>query len=105
MTWNDIFRFVIMALIAFLGSPVTQWLKNQFKLEDRWALLLTGVVAAIFALGEMTLAQVINWKDFNLENFPAVFAGVFTLATVYYQWLKNSPSKLGAGGLLSRGEE
>jgi len=102
MSWNDVFKYVIMGIIALLGSPLTQWLKNQFKLEDRWALLLTGVVAAAFALGEMTLAQAINWKEFNLENFPAIFAGVFSLATVYYAWLKNSPSFFGQGGLLKR---
>jgi len=102
MNWNDIGRYLVMGLIALLGSPVTQWLKNQFKLEDRWALLLTGVVATVFALGEMTLAQAIDWKAFNLANFPAIFAGVFTLASVYYAWLKNSPSKLGAGGLLKK---
>lgn len=104
MNWNDILRYVIMGLIALLGSPVTQWLKIQFKLEDRWALLLTGVIAAAFALGEMTLAQAIDWKTFNMNNFPAVFAAVFTLGTVYYQWLKDSPSILGFGGLLKKAE-
>jgi hypothetical protein len=102
MTWNDVLKYVIMGIIALLGSPVTQWLKNQFKLEDRWALALTGVVAAIFALGEMTLAHAIDWKAFNIEQLPAVFGAVFTLATVYYAWLKDSPSKLGAGGLLKK---
>lgn len=104
MTWNDVLRYIIMGIIAMLGSPVTQWFKNQFKLEDRWALTLTGVVATVFALGEMTLAHVIDWKAFNIEQLPAVFGAVFTLATVYYQWLKNSPSFLGKGGLLSEGK-
>lgn len=102
MTWNDVLKYVILGLIAILGSPLTQWLKNQFKLEDRWALLLTGVVAAGFAVGEMALAQAFDMTVFTLENFPKFFAAVFTLATVYFQWLKDSPSLLGAGGLLKK---
>lgn len=98
--WNDVFRYVIMGVIALLGSPFTQWLKNQLKLEDRWALVLTGVVSAVFAVGEMLLANVINWADFTVQNFPSVFFAVFSLATIYYGWLKNSPSLLGRGGLL-----
>jgi len=102
MSWNDILRYVIMGIIALLGSPVTQWLKNKLKWEDRYALALTAVIAGIFALGEMLLSQVIGWKDFTLANFPVIFGAVFTLGTLYYQWLKDSPSKFGAGGLLKK---
>jgi hypothetical protein len=102
MNWNDVLKYVIMGLIAILGSPLTQWLKNQFKLEDRWALVLTGVVASVFAVGEMALSQAFDLSTLSLENFPKFFAAVFTLATVYFQWLKDSPSFLGAGGLLKK---
>jgi hypothetical protein len=102
MTWNDVLKYVILGLIAILGSPFTQWLKNQLNLEDRWALVLTGVVAAAFAVGEMALSGAVNWAEFSLQKFPTFFAAIFTLATVYFQWLKDSPSFFGRGFLLKR---
>ena len=106
--WNDVFNTVIMLVVALAGAPVTQLFKNVLTLafkkpvEDRWALLLTGVVAAGFAVLEQSLAGVLDFKALTPQNFPAYFAGVFTLATVYFSWMKNSPSKLGAGFLLKK---
>jgi len=107
-TWNDVFKAVIMLVIALAGAPVTQLFKNTLSLifkkpvEDRWALLLTGAVAALFALAEQSLAGVLDFKAITTQNFPTYFAGVFTLASVYYGWMKNSESKLGAGFLLKK---
>jgi hypothetical protein len=107
-TWQDVFKVVIMLVVGFAGAPVTQLFKNLLStllkkaVEDRWALLLTGLVAGGFALLEMWLSGALVWSDIGVSNFPQAFFGTFTLATLYYGWLKNSESLLGSGGLLKR---
>lgn len=104
VTWSEVLKYIVFAIIAILGSPLTQWLKNQFKLEDRWALVLTGVVSAIFAIGELTLARLINWTTLTLDTFPSMFFAVFGLASVYFAWFKGSQSILGQGLLLKKSQ-
>lgn len=107
-TWQNIFKGVILVIVALGGAPVTQLIKiglsKLFKkvIEDRFALVVTGVVAAGFAVLEMWLSGILKFSAITLENFPATFFAVFTVATVYYAWLKNSPSFFGEGGLLKK---
>jgi len=109
-TWQNVFKVIIILFVAAVGAPFTQWVKilltKLFKkvIEDRWAIVITGVVAAIFAVLEMWLSGIINFGTITLDNFPAAFFGVFTVATVYFAWLKNSPSFFGQGGLLKKPE-
>ena len=99
-TWQGVFLLIIMVVIAALGAPVTQFVKVKLKIEDRWALLLTLLVSAGFAVGEMFLSGAVNFAEVSVENFPQYFFGVFSVMQVYYQALKNSPSIFGLGGLL-----
>lgn len=99
-TWSEVLKYVVFGIIAILGSPLTQWLKIKFNLIDRWALVLTGVVSAIFALVEVTVAQLVNWQTVTLQTFPNVFFLVFGISTIYFAWFKGTASFLGAGGLL-----
>jgi uncharacterized membrane protein HdeD (DUF308 family) len=99
-TWSEVLKYVVFGIIAILGSPFTQWLKNQFKLVDRWALLLTGVVSAAFAVLELTLANLINWQTVTLATFPNIFFMVFGVSTIYFAWFKGTESVLGKNGLL-----
>lgn len=106
--WREIFKIVIIAIVALIGSPITQFLKTLFSkilgkpFEDRAALVLSGLVAGLFALGEMYLAGLLDMSSFYLENFPATFFAVFTVATVYYTWMKESPSFFGRRFLLKK---
>jgi hypothetical protein len=107
-TWNDVFTTVILLIIALFGAPITQIFKNLltmiFKktIEDRWALLLTAVVAAGLAIAEQILAGVLNFKLIDPKSFPSFFGAVFTLATMYYSAMKNSTGVLGKGLLLKK---
>jgi hypothetical protein len=107
-TWQNVFKFIIMAIVALGGAPFTQLVKQGLGklfnkvVEDRWALIVTGLVSAGFAVLEMWLSGVLNFGTITLDSFPATFFAVFTVATVYYAWLKNSPSLLGGGGLLKK---
>ena len=50
----------------------------------------------------MVLSGVIGTQNFQVENLPATFFGVFGMASLYYGWLKGSDSVFGKGGLLKR---
>lgn len=106
MVWQDVFKILIMLFVGVLGAPVTQAIKLGLSnllgkpVEDRWALLLTGAVSAVFALLEMWLSGTLDFSTITVENFPTAFFGVFTLATLYYGWLKGSDSLLGKRFLL-----
>ncbi len=107
-TWQDVFKAIIILIVAAAGAPVTQLIKigltKLFKkvIEDRIAILITGIVAAVFALLEMWLSGVLDFEAITLQSFPATFFAVFTVASVYFAWLKNSPSFFGRGGLLRK---
>lgn len=98
--WRNIFTTVIGLIAMLLGAPVTQWLKNVLKVKDKLAVLLTGLVAVILAFAELFLLGMLGLESFTLENFPAAFTAVFTVATFYYHLLKDVDNGLGANGLL-----
>lgn len=98
--WQDLIVVLVFLLVSALGAPLSQWLCNTFKMEERAALAITAVVAGLLAILQMWLSRVLDFGTITLDNFPQTFAAVFTVATFYYQLLKKSPSFLGNGGLL-----
>ncbi len=100
VTWQDVFKAVIMIVVALAGSPITQLLKNALKIEDRLALLLTGAVSAGIAVLELWLSHTLVFSAITVDNFPNTFFLVFSVATVYYGLLKGSEGILGKGFLL-----
>lgn len=107
-TWNAVFVTIIMLVTALFGAPVTQLIKNLLTLifkktvEDRWALLITALVAGAFAIGEQALAGVLDFTLIDPKSFPSYFASAFTLATMYYSAMKNSTGVMGKGFLLKK---
>lgn len=99
-TWQQVFQISIMLVIAAGGAPVTQLFKNWFKIEGRWALVLTGAVSAVFATAELWLAGVIGLASFTVQSFPATFFLCFSAASIYYGWMKGSESLFGKKLLL-----
>jgi hypothetical protein len=99
-TWREFIKALILLVVAAAGAPVTQAIKNLLKIEDRWALILTGAIAGLIAVLEMWLSGQLDFKAITLDNFPVAFFAVFSVATIYYGWLKNSPSFMGRGALL-----
>lgn len=99
-SWHDLLELVIVGIVAILGSPVTQFFKKVFKLEDRWALVLTAVVSGLFALFEVWITGAIDFKLITLDNLPSAFFMVFTLSTIFYGLFKNTTGILGQKFLL-----
>jgi len=104
--WRNVFEVIIILVVAAAGAPFTQMVKLLLTklfhkvIEDRWALVVTGIVAAIFAILETWLAGLLNFSLITRDNFPATFFMVFSVATVYFAWLKNSDSIFGKKLLL-----
>lgn len=98
--WRTIFTTVIGLVLMLLGAPLSQWFKNILKVQDKMALLLTGLVAVALAFAELFLLGVLGLQSFTLDNFPAAFTAIFTVATFYYHLLKDVDNGLGAKGLL-----
>jgi hypothetical protein len=98
--WQDVFKAVIIVVIAVAGAPITQLLKNAFKVKDQLALLLTGVVAAGIAVLEMWLSHLLVFSDITLDSFPNTFFAVMTVATFYYGLLKGTEGVFGKKLLL-----
>lgn len=98
--WRNIFTTVIGLILMLLGAPLTQWLKNILNVQDKLALLLTGLVAVVLALAELFLSGILGIESFTLENFPLAFTSVFTVATFYYHLFKDADNVLGSRGLL-----
>lgn len=90
-TWRDILVLIMTLLVGLLGSGLTQFLKEKYGLEDKAAVLLTAGVAAVLAITEMVLMGKLDWTTLDLQNFPAYFTGVFSVATLYYKLLGKQP--------------
>jgi hypothetical protein len=105
-TWRDVFVFVILGVVAFFGAPVTQLFKNLlsaiFKkvVEDKWALLLSLVVAAGIGLLEMWLTGQLTDIEITPANFPTFATAVFTVTQIYYNLFSRSSNVLGTKSLL-----
>lgn len=98
--WRDIFTVIIGLVIAALGSPITQALKNLLGWSEKAALVLTVVVAGVIAVLEIFLSGQFNFGDLTMTNFPQVFFMVFSVATIYYGLLKASEGFFGRKTLL-----
>ncbi len=101
-TYHLVFQIIIFLVLAFFGTGLTQILKNYLKIQDRLALFLTVVIAALLSILELFLSQVIGIQDFTLEQFPKTFVTIFTLASIYYGWFKGSEGIFGKGGVLKQ---
>ncbi len=104
-SWQDVFKAVIMIVIALAGSPVTQLLKNLLKIQDQAALLLTGVVSAGIAVLELWLSHVLVFDLITVDNFPNAFFMVFSLASIYFGLLKGTEGVFGKKLLLKPGSK
>lgn len=91
LTWQDLLVFLVTLLVGLLGSGATQFLKEKYNLESRAAVLLTAGVAGVFAVLQMVLMNQLDWTQLTVQNFPVVFASVFSVATLYYKLLVKEP--------------
>lgn len=93
--WRAVFQTILGILVFFLGAPLTQYIKNALNVQDKIALVLTAAVSVVVAIGEVLLSGVLTLSNFTIDTFPFAFTTVFSVATVYYQLLKESEGIFG----------
>ena len=101
-TWNAVFMTIIGFGVALAGAPVTQLIKNLFKVEDNIALLIAGAVAAGIAVLELYLSGLLDFALLSVDTFTAMFFQVFGIANVYFQVFKKSDGIMGKKLLLKQ---
>lgn len=90
MEWQEIFTILITLIIGVLGSGVTEYLKNKLGWDEKAAVILTGVIAAVLGALQVLLSGEFGFGDLTWENLPALFGLIFTAATLYYKLLKGA---------------
>lgn len=107
-SWQDVMKVGLMLIVLGAGAPFTQLAKNSLEvifkrpIEDRPALAVTAVVAAIVAVAELLLSGTVKIEKINSQTFPAYFFMAYATSSFYYSFLKNSDSFLGRGALLKQ---
>ncbi len=101
--WRQILTVVIGLVVAALGAPISQALKNLLGWSDKAALTLSVVVAMGIAVLELFLTQQLTGASFTLANLPEAFFLVYSVTAIYYGLLKSSDGLLGRGLLLRSG--
>ena len=105
-TWQDIFVTVIAGFVLLFGAPITQLFKillsKIFKktVEDKWALLLSLIVAGGLGALEMWLTGQFAHLIITPATFPAFLSVLFTVSQVYYRLFNASQTVLGTKALL-----
>lgn len=100
--WRDIFTVIIGLIVAALGAPITQFLKNLFGFSEKAALALSVVVAVGVAVLELFLTGQLTGESFSIDNLPQAFFLVYSVTAIYYGLLKTSDGFFGRGLLLKR---
>ena len=83
-------------IVGLLGVPIIQAIKNYLHFEDKVATMLAVVIAGVLALAELFLSGQVTFLDFTFANVPSLFGLIFTVATIYYNLMKNVPNALGS---------
>jgi hypothetical protein len=100
--WRDIFTVILGLVVAALGAPITQALKNLLGWTEKAALVLSVVVALGVAVLELFLTGQLTGESFTIANLPQAFFLVYSVTAIYYGLLKTSEGFLGQGLLLKR---
>jgi hypothetical protein len=74
-------------LVGAIGSPLIQWLKQQFGLEGKAAVWLTLGVSVVLAASALLLAGELNAAAFSAEKLLAVLGQILSAATLAYKLL------------------
>jgi hypothetical protein len=90
MSGEQIALMVIGLLLGgFEQIRLVDWFKAKLNLEGLSAKLLAAGVDVVLAIGSLFAAGEVGLADFNIENFPVVFASVWGLAERLYFYKKN----------------
>jgi uncharacterized membrane protein YeaQ/YmgE (transglycosylase-associated protein family) len=94
MEWQEIFTILITLIIGVLGSGLTEYFKNKLGWDEKAAVVLTGVIAAVLGALQIFLSGAFGFGDLTWETLPALIGLIFTAATLYYKLLKGSAVSL-----------
>jgi hypothetical protein len=90
MSGEQIALMVIGLLLGgFEQIRLVDWFKAKLNVEGLAAKFLAAAVAVALSIGSLFLAGEVGLADFNIENFPVVFASVWGLAEMLYFYRKN----------------
>ena len=102
--WRDVLTWVILVVVALMGSPISQLVRQLFlsvfgvNIQDKAAVLLVVIMSAVMAILEMWLSGTLT--GITVASFPTWFGGMTSVALVYWELFNESPGALGQGGLL-----
>jgi len=84
------FMTIVPLFVGWLGMGLTNYLKTKLGWEDKLAVGLTALVAAVLAGLQLFVAGQFDADMFVLENLPGTFGLVFTAATLIYKGLNKN---------------
>jgi hypothetical protein len=74
-------------LVGAIGSPLIQWIKQQFGLEGKAAVWLTLAVSAVLAVLALFISGELSAVEFTSENLLTVLGQILSAATLVYKLL------------------
>ena len=84
---NPVIETILPFFIGALGVPLITALKNQFNVNGKWAVILSGLIAVLLALASMALAGELNGEAFLIDHLPRTFGVVFAASQLAYKLL------------------
>ena len=78
-------------LVGAIGSPLIQWIKQQFGLEGKAAVWLALAVSAVLAVVALFISGELNAAEFTAENLLTVLGQILSAATLVYKLLGGEP--------------
>ena len=98
-TAEGLIATVVGLILGLIGAPtLLQWVKQVFKLQDAWAMVVvfatSGVLGAValFVTGELTAQQ------FTFENWVQIATAIITAATFAYKAFMAQKKSSGPAG-------
>lgn len=92
--WQQLLTWAVVIGMGFVGVPLTTFFKNELQATGKAAVLLTALVSGVLGVVSMLLMGQLDFATVTLENFPAVFGGIFATSTLFYKLLVSKPDPL-----------
>lgn len=79
---------LLSVLAGFVGVPIVNSLKRMLGWDGRAALLITGLVSGVLAVGALFLTGQLTIESFTLDALVASITLIFTTAQIIYRLLE-----------------
>jgi hypothetical protein len=81
---------ILKLFTGVVGTYVIQAAKKLLKISGRYAVIVSVILSAALAMGVMYITGELTFTFANTQELVAAAAQVFAVATVAYQFLKDS---------------